>query len=302
MKPQDVLEHPANVLTDAQRQQFFDKGFVALPDYVPERWLMRLRAAMAELLDRSRAKTQTDSIYVLEEGHSAERPRLHRVASPQDQHPTFWDFMTDPVMTDLAADVVGPDVKFHHAKLNVKSGKGSRGFSWHQDIPAWPHTDFSPVTIGVYIDGCTPEQGPLTVAEGSHDGPLFSMYDDDGNYRREDPRRRPRLADRRQDPTHHRRPGHDAAAELPRRARLGARTRRRRHGPCCCRSIPPPIRFPTRRARSPARTRATSCAAQPARFASFDTRPVEMPPDWRGGYKPVWAHKNKDKVTIKCRR
>jgi ectoine hydroxylase len=27
-----------------------------------------------------------------------------------------------------------------------------------------------------------------------------------------------------------------------------------------------------------------------ARFASFDTRPVEMPPDWRGGYKPVWMH------------
>ena len=28
-----------------------------------------------------------------------------------------------------------------------------------------------------------------------------------------------------------------------------------------------------------------------ARFASFDTRPLEMPPDWRFGYKPVWAHK-----------
>jgi len=35
---------------------------------------------------------------------------------------------------------------------------------------------------------------------------------------------------------------------------------------------------------------------KPARFASFDTRPVEMPPDWRGGYKPVWMHKNKDET------
>src|SRR6185503_18746937 len=64
MKPHDVLQHPANVLTDAQRRAFFDKGYVALPDYVPERWLVRLRAAMAELLDRSRSKTETDSIYV----------------------------------------------------------------------------------------------------------------------------------------------------------------------------------------------------------------------------------------------
>jgi len=49
MKPQDVLKHPANVLSETQRRAFFDEGFVALPDYVPERWLVRLRAAMAEL-------------------------------------------------------------------------------------------------------------------------------------------------------------------------------------------------------------------------------------------------------------
>jgi hypothetical protein len=32
MKQQDVLKHPTNVLTAAQRQQFFDEGFlVACP-------------------------------------------------------------------------------------------------------------------------------------------------------------------------------------------------------------------------------------------------------------------------------
>ena len=76
MKPQDVLTHPGIVLTEAQRQAFFDKGFVALPEYVPEPWLTRLRAATAELLDRSRSKSQSDGIYVLEEGHSADDPRL----------------------------------------------------------------------------------------------------------------------------------------------------------------------------------------------------------------------------------
>ena len=128
MKRQDVLKHPATVLTEAQRQQFFDEGFLVLPGYVPEPWLVRLRAAMVELLERSRydrlrATASTSS----RKATSASDPRLHRIASPQDQHPVFWEFMTDPVMTDLAADVVGPDVKFHHAKLNVKSGKGTQG-------------------------------------------------------------------------------------------------------------------------------------------------------------------------------
>ena len=135
MKAQDVLQHPTNVLTAAQRQQFFDEGYLVLPNYVPAPWLARLRAAMAELLERSRAIRESDSIYILEEGHSASDPRLHRVSSPQDQHPVFWEFMTDPVMTDLAADVVGPDVKFHHAKLNVKSGKGTQGLDGTRTFP-----------------------------------------------------------------------------------------------------------------------------------------------------------------------
>ena len=70
---------------------------------------MRLRSATAELLERSRAIRQSDAIYVLEEGHSPDNPRLHRVSSPQDQHPVFWDFITDPVTrqdTRRGSDVV----------------------------------------------------------------------------------------------------------------------------------------------------------------------------------------------------
>jgi len=295
MKPQDVLAHPAAVLTEAQRHAFFDKGYVALPDYVPERWLVRLRAAMAELLERSRSKTETDSIYVLEEGHSAGDPRLHRVSSPQDQHPTFWEFMTDPVMTDLAADVVGPDVKFHHAKLNVKSGKGSKGFSWHQDIPAWPHTDFSPVTIGIYIDGCTPEQGPLTVAEGSQEGPLFSMYDDEGNYvvkiRDSD------LPWLTEDRIRRITGGPGTTLLLNCRAVHGSAPNKAE----AARPLLLPVyssadSFPYTPSPIPSPHQGDIVRGKPARFASFDTRPVEMPPDWRGGYKPVWMHKNKDET------
>jgi ectoine hydroxylase-related dioxygenase (phytanoyl-CoA dioxygenase family) len=290
MKPQDVLAHRATELSDAQRRAFFDHGFLVLPDYVPQAWLQRLRAAMAELLDRSRTVTQSDSIYVLEEGHSRDTPRLHRVSSPQDQHPVFWEFFTDPVMTDLAADVVGPDVKFHHAKLNVKSGKGSQGFGWHQDIPAWPHTDFSPVTIGVYIDGCTAEQGPLTVAEGSHDGPLFSMYDDAGNFvvkiRDKD------LGWLTDDKVRTITGGPGTTLLLNCRTVHGSALNRA--------SAARPLLLPVYSSADsfaytpspiPSPHQGDIVRGKPARFASFDTRPVEMPPDWRFGYKPVWAHK-----------
>ncbi len=76
MKPEDVMRHPLNVLTQAQRLRYFRDGYLVLPNYVPEEWLKRLRAASNDLLDRSRDVAASDHIFTLEEGHSAQDPRL----------------------------------------------------------------------------------------------------------------------------------------------------------------------------------------------------------------------------------
>ncbi len=297
MKPEDVLRHPAIVLTESQRSAYFSDGFLVVPDYVPSAWLRRLQAATAEMLARSRRVTRSDDVFVLEEGHSADTPRLHRVTSPQDQHPDFWDFMCDPVMTDLAADAVGPDVKFHHAKLNVKSERGTRGFKWHQDIPAWPHTDYSPVTIGIYIDGCDEAQGPLTFVRGSHLGPLHSQYDDAGAFV-------VRVRD-------------EVVRAIPAESVVAATG-----GPGTvvllnCRTIHGSLENRSDRARPlllPVYSSADSFAytaspivsphmgdivrGRPARYASFDPRPCELPPDFRGGYTPPWMAQAKEERRV----
>jgi ectoine hydroxylase len=287
MKADDVLAYPPLVLTAAQRAAYFSDGFLILPGYVPAAWLDRLRDATAELMERSRRVARSDSVFVLEEGHAPDTPRLHRVTSPQDQHPAFWRFICDRLMTDLAADVVGPDVKFHHAKLNVKSERGTRGFKWHQDIPAWPHTDYSPVTIGVYLDGCTDLQGPLSFVRGSHLGPLHSQYDDAGAFVV-----RVRDAVVRQIPpeTIITATGGPGTTVL-----LNCRTI---HGSLENRSDRPrPLLLPVySSADSFAYTPSPIVSphmgdvvrGNPARFASFDPRVCELPPDFRAGYTPPW--------------
>jgi ectoine hydroxylase len=297
MKPEDVLMHPALVLTEAQRTAYFTDGFLVLPDYVPQAWLARLRAATQEMLERSRSVAQSDGVFVLEEGHGPDTPRLHRVTSPQDQHPTFWDFMCDPVMTNLAADVVGPDVKFHHAKLNVKSERGTRGFKWHQDIPAWPHTDYSPVTIGVYINGCDDDMGPLSFVRGSQLGPLHSQYGDRGAFV-------VRVRD-------------EVVRAIPPESIVTATG-----GPGTtvllnCRTIHGSLENRSDRARPlllPVYSSADSFAytpspivsphmgdivrGRPAKYACFDPRPCELPPDFRAGYIPPWAMQKKEEERV----
>ena len=65
------------------------------------------------------------------------------------------------ILADIAADLVGPDVKFHSSKLNYKWPGAGELVKWHQDIPAWPHTNYSLVTLGVYLENITEDNGPL---------------------------------------------------------------------------------------------------------------------------------------------
>src|SRR3546814_9472850 len=52
--------------------------------------------------------------------HSAERPALRRVNNPSDVSDAYLDVMTDARTVDMIADLIGPNVKFHHCKINVK--------------------------------------------------------------------------------------------------------------------------------------------------------------------------------------
>ena len=288
MLPEAVLAHPAVQLTEDQRRHYFAQGYVALPRAIGSSWTRKLQAAARELVEESRRCSSSDGVFELEEGHSAESPRLHRVYSPQDHHPVFWDFICSEEMTALAADVVGPDVKFHHAKLNLKSARGSRGFDWHQDIQAWPHTDYSPVTIGVYIEGCDADQGPLAMVPGSHHGKLYSMYDEAGSFAvRIAPEELAWLDDDAVDaPT-----GPAGTAVL-----LGCRTV---HGSVRNNSLRdrPLLLVVYSSADSFAYTASPIDSPRlgeivrgsPAQYASFDIRPCELPPDWaRQGYGGPW--------------
>ena len=58
-------------------------------------------------------------------------------------------------------------MRFHHSKLNYKWSDGGEEVNGTQDIQFWPHTDFSPLTIGVYLDDVDDEMGPMGILPGA---------------------------------------------------------------------------------------------------------------------------------------
>lgn len=181
MTPGDVLDQRPKILTDSQRASYFADGYLLLESFLEGAVVERLRTVTAEMVERSRALTVSDSAFDLEPDHTAAAPRLRRLSSPVVHHPAYWDFASG-ILADIAADLVGPDVKFHHSKLNFKWAKGGAEVKWHQDIPGWPHTNYSPLTIGTYLHDTGLDQGPLAVLPGSHEGPIYDEYDADGRW------------------------------------------------------------------------------------------------------------------------
>lgn len=180
MTPEQILSYPARVLSEAQRRVYFEAGFVAAPGLIPDPWLCRLTELSNAFLEQSRGVAVSDDAFDLGPEHGPEHPHIRRLRALVDRHPDFWGFASESVLADIAADLVGPDVKFHSSKLNYKWPGAGEIVKWHQDIPAWPHTNYSPVTLGVYLDDVPAEQGPLSCIPGSHHGPIFVHRDEAG--------------------------------------------------------------------------------------------------------------------------
>lgn len=182
MVPENVLAIPPKVLTQQQREFYFEYGYLLLEGMISDTWIASLRAATTEVINESRKISKSDETWDLEPGHSKEHPRLRRLSSPNDHNPAYWEYASQSVVPDIVSDLVGPNVKFHHSKINFKWADGGEEVKWHQDIGFWPHTNYGPCTVGTYIYNCGMEQGPVGMIPGSHNGELFDQYSDDGEW------------------------------------------------------------------------------------------------------------------------
>lgn len=174
------------VLSQEQKQQFWRDGVLTVNDAVSASQLAALRAQFADWVEQSRGR---DSAYGetidgrprfdVEPGHSSHTPALRRVSAPTDVSDAFYEAMANSRMTDMVADLIGPNVKHHHNKVNSKLPGTATTVKWHQDFPFTPHSNTDLVTALLMIDEVTAENGPLEVELGSHTGPLHSLWHDD---------------------------------------------------------------------------------------------------------------------------
>lgn len=174
-----------NTLTQTQKDQFWNDGFLIVDDAVTPEDLSNLRAVFDEWVEESRHHLEDygetldgRARFDLEPGHNATHPALRRVQSPEEVSDVYAGVMRTARLVDLVADLIGPSIKFHHGKVNSKLPGTATKIKFHQDFTFQPMTNDDMITALLFVDPVTLENGPLEVVPGTHKGPLYSLWYD----------------------------------------------------------------------------------------------------------------------------
>jgi ectoine hydroxylase-related dioxygenase (phytanoyl-CoA dioxygenase family) len=163
-------------LDAAQREAYRRDGFIVVPDVLSSATLAALDAAVGTIVSRAASTTAHDDVYDLEPSHTAAAPRVRRIKRPHLLDPAFAAVTRDPSILAVLRALIGPAIRFDQSKLNMKSAEYGSPVEWHQDWAFYPHTNDDLCAMGVMLDDCTEENGPLLCIPGSHLGPVLDHH------------------------------------------------------------------------------------------------------------------------------
>ncbi|HUV20249.1 MAG TPA: phytanoyl-CoA dioxygenase family protein [Gammaproteobacteria bacterium] len=163
-------------LSKVQIESYRQQGFLLLENVVGADLLVELRAAIARFVEQSRQVAASNKVYDLDPSHSAAMPRVRRLKDPHLRDEVFQRLASSDTIVDPVCQLLGGTVRFDHSKLNFKHPHSAAEIAWHQDWAFYPHTNDDILAVGVMIEDCRLESGPLRVIPGSHRGPVYDHH------------------------------------------------------------------------------------------------------------------------------
>ena len=164
---------------------------------------------------------------------------------------------------------------------------------WHQDIQFYPHTNYSPLTIGTYLEDTGLEEGPLMVVPGSHNGPLFDQYDESGTWigclSKSDARA---LDD--SDAAYLTGPAGSITVHNCRTVHGSLPTSHATGRPLLLNAYTSADAKPYTPHPQPTEHSGQVIRGMPAKWADHYPRPCLIPPDWSGGYTPIFTAQDEE--------
>jgi ectoine hydroxylase-related dioxygenase (phytanoyl-CoA dioxygenase family) len=168
------------MLSEKDVQTYQRDGVIVVPEVLGPATLAAVRSVIAELVAGSAKTLEHTDVYDLEPGHTAENPRVRRIKTPHKVHKIFDEIVRSEPVLGILKKLLGPGLRLHGSKLNMKSAQYGSPVEWHQDWAFYPHTNDDVLAIGVLLDDCDLANGPMLVTPGTHDREVWSHHGEDG--------------------------------------------------------------------------------------------------------------------------
>lgn len=163
-------------LTQAQIDEYNEVGAIVVPDRLDKDDLAAIHGEIDRFMDEARNLDASNARLDLEDTHTRSDPRVRRIKLPHMISDVCRDLMFSDKILAPARDLIGPNLRLHTSKLNMKSAGFGAAVEWHQDFAFYPHTNDDVLAIGVMIDDMADENGPLMVFPGTHKGPIYDHH------------------------------------------------------------------------------------------------------------------------------
>jgi ectoine hydroxylase-related dioxygenase (phytanoyl-CoA dioxygenase family) len=170
------------MISEDEVRAYHRDGVIVVPNVLRAEALAHLRSVVADLVAGAAAVTEHTDVYDLEPGHTPEAPRVRRIKAPHKVHPAFDAVVRSQPVLDILTKLIGPGLRLHGSKLNMKSAQYGSPVEWHQDWAFYPHTNDDVLAIGVLLDDTDLSNGPMLVTPGTHRGPVWNHHGDDGRF------------------------------------------------------------------------------------------------------------------------
>jgi len=164
------------VLSSIEVGFYEDNGYLLLENRIPEKTMAAIREEITRLTAEARGMTASNERLDLEDSHEPDKPRVRRIKLPHTISPVMEDLMRSDLILGPVRDLIGPNLRLHTSKLNMKSAEYGAPIGWHQDFAFYPHTNNDVLAVGVIIDDMREENGPLMVFSGTHTGPIHNHH------------------------------------------------------------------------------------------------------------------------------
>lgn len=141
----------------ALKAEYRKKGFIVVRNFFNHREMLNLTRWTEEVTNWPVVREKWLKYYELLEN---KEKVLSRIENFVEYHESFKELIKNKALLDLLSALLGEPVIFFKEKLNLKA-PGARGYTPHQDAPAFFDIDYDAISIFIAIDPSTIKSGCL---------------------------------------------------------------------------------------------------------------------------------------------